>query len=91
MDKPYHTVSFGGEGPAWKIIYLPKGYGPNLKARVVWERELRQSDHNLPEGVKYPPDVQEELERLNRKLRTATGVNPRARWLESVFPRLRMR
>jgi hypothetical protein len=71
MDDPKYTISFGGEGDAWKVIFLPKGYGPDADQRVAWSRPERDDDPE--EG--YPDDVVAMRNELNKRLRLARGFD----------------
>mgnify|MGYP000923822222 CR=1 FL=1 len=76
MRDPCYTVSFGGEGDAWKILFLPHGYGKTPDDRVVWSRELRPDDHDDDSHIgRYPADVSEKLAELERNMRLARGYD----------------
>ena len=75
MREGSYTVQYGGPGAAWKIIYLPKGYGTGLNAHVAWRRHERPDDFPLADGATCPPDVQAECDRLNQRPKIGRGFD----------------
>lgn len=73
MRDPCYSVSFGGDGDAWKILFLPHGYGPTPDDRIAWSRGLRPEDHDC-EG-EYPLDVCEKLLELELNMRIGRGFD----------------